>query len=164
MQRTNSLEKTWCWERLKAGGEGDDRGWDGWMASLTWWTWVCADSRSWWWTGKPGMLQSMASQRVGHNWATELNWRDKHGMNPLGRGPQDGYSQRQSVEQWEPGAAGRQHEELASDGRRVSAQMIKQTSWRRTVVAVTQQCGHTECHWAVHLKMVKVANFTLCIF
>ena len=67
-------KRPWCWERLKAGGEGDDRGWDGWMASLTWWTWIWASSRSWWWTGKPGMLQSMGSQRVGHNWATELNW------------------------------------------------------------------------------------------
>ena len=45
-----------CWERLKAGGEGDNRGWDGWMASLTRWTWVWASSRSWWWAGKPGML------------------------------------------------------------------------------------------------------------
>ena len=62
-----------CWERLKAG-EGDDRGWDDWIASPTRWTWVWASSRSWWWTGKPGMLQSMASQRVGHDWATELNW------------------------------------------------------------------------------------------
>ena len=49
-------KRPWCWERLKAGGEGDDRGWDGWMASLTWWTWVWARSRSWWWTGKPGLL------------------------------------------------------------------------------------------------------------
>ena len=63
-----------CSERLKVGGEGDDRGWDGWMASLTLWTWVWVGSRSWWWTGKPGMLQSMGSQRVGHDWATELNW------------------------------------------------------------------------------------------
>ena len=66
--------KDWCWERLKAGGEGDDRRWDGWMASLTLWTWVCASSGSWWWTGKPGMLQSMGSQRVECDWATELNW------------------------------------------------------------------------------------------
>ena len=66
-------KRPWCWERLKAGGEGDDRGWDGWMASLTWWTWVWASSGSWWWTGKLGMLQSMGSQRVGHDWATELN-------------------------------------------------------------------------------------------
>ena len=66
------MKKPWCWERLKAGGEGDDRGWDGCMASLTWCTWVWASSRSWWWTGKPGMLQSMWSQRVGHDWATEL--------------------------------------------------------------------------------------------
>ena len=62
-----------CWERLKAGGEGDNRGWNGWMASLTQWTWVWASSGSWWWTGKPGVLQSMGSQRVGHNWLTELN-------------------------------------------------------------------------------------------
>ena len=67
------LKRPWCRERLKAGGEGDDRRWDGWMASLTWWTWVWVNSRSWWWTGKPGVLQSMGSQRVGNNWATELN-------------------------------------------------------------------------------------------
>ena len=64
--------RSWCWERLKAGGEGDDRRWDGWMASLTQWTWVWVSSRSWWWTGKPGMLQSLGSQRVRHDWATEL--------------------------------------------------------------------------------------------
>ena len=63
-----------CWERLKAGGEGDDRGRDGWMASRTWWTWIWAISGSWWWTRKPGMLQSMGWQRVRHEWATELNW------------------------------------------------------------------------------------------
>ena len=57
----------------KAGGKGDNRGWNGWMASPTWWTWVWASSRSWWRTGKPGVLQSVASQRVGHDWATELN-------------------------------------------------------------------------------------------
>ena len=63
------------WERLKAGREGDNRGWDGWMASLTGWTWAWASSGSWWWTGKPGVLQSMGSQR--HNWVTELNWISK---------------------------------------------------------------------------------------
>ena len=63
-----------CWERLKAGGEGDDRGWNGWMASPTQWTWVWVNSRSWWWAGRPGVLQSMGSQRVGLNWATQLNW------------------------------------------------------------------------------------------
>ena len=68
------LKRPWCWERLKVGGEGDDRGWDGWIASPTQWTWVWASSGSWWWIGKPGMLQSMGSQRVGHDWATELNW------------------------------------------------------------------------------------------
>ena len=66
-------KRPWCWERLKAG-ERDNRGWDGWMASLTRWTWVWVNSRSWWRTGKPGVLQSMGSQRVWHDWATELNW------------------------------------------------------------------------------------------
>ena len=64
----------WCWEGLGAGGETNDRGWDGWMASLTLWTWVWVNSRSWWWTGRPGMLQSMGLLRVGHEWETELNW------------------------------------------------------------------------------------------
>ena len=64
----------WCWERLKAGGERDDRRWDGWMASLTQWTWVWASSGSWCWVGKPGILQSVRSQRVGWDWATERNW------------------------------------------------------------------------------------------
>ena len=67
-----------CLERLKAGGEGDDRGWDGWMASLTWWTWLWASTGSWWWTGMPGMLQFMGSQRLGHNWVTELNWTGRY--------------------------------------------------------------------------------------
>ena len=70
-ERLNWTELYWCWERLKAGGEGDDRGWDGWMASPTQWTWVWASFRIWWWIGKPGVLQSMGLQRV---WATELNW------------------------------------------------------------------------------------------
>ena len=52
-------KRPWCWERLKVGGKGDDRGWDGWIASLTWWTWVWVNSESWWWTGRPGVLQSM---------------------------------------------------------------------------------------------------------
>ena len=66
-------KRPWCWERLKVGGEGDNRGWDGWMASPTQWTWVWVSSGSCWWTGKPGILQSMGSQRVRHNWATEMN-------------------------------------------------------------------------------------------
>ena len=68
------LKRPWCWESLKAGGERDNRGWDGWMASLTRWTCVWVSSWSWWWTGKPDILQSMRSQRVKHNWGTELNW------------------------------------------------------------------------------------------
>ena len=74
MWRVDSLEKTLMMERLKVGGEGDDRGWDGWMASPTQWTWAWVSSRSWWWTGRPGVLQFMGSQRVSHDWATELNW------------------------------------------------------------------------------------------
>ena len=67
-------KRLWCWEALRSGGEGDDRGWDGWMASLTQWTWVWVNSGSWWWTGRPGVLWFMGPQRVGHNWATEMNW------------------------------------------------------------------------------------------
>ena len=74
MWRTYSLERPWCWERLKAGGEGDDRAWDGQMASPIQWPWVWVGSRSWWWKGKPDTLQSMRSQRVGRDWMTELNY------------------------------------------------------------------------------------------
>ena len=70
------LKRPWCWERLKARGEGDDREWDGWMASLTQWTWVWVNSRSCWWAGKPGVLQSMGSKRVRHDWVAELNGTD----------------------------------------------------------------------------------------
>ena len=69
-------KRPWCWERLKTGGEGDNRGWDSWMASPTRWTRVWASPRSCWWTGKPGLLQFMGSQRVRHDWVTELNWTD----------------------------------------------------------------------------------------
>ena len=83
--KPNSTLATWCEElthwkrpwwgdRLKAGGKGDDRGWDGWMASATQWTWVWVNSGSPWWTGKLGVLQSIGSQRVRHDWATELDW------------------------------------------------------------------------------------------
>ena len=66
------LKRPWWWERLKVGGEGDDRGWDSWMASPTYWTWLWVNSGSWWWTGRPGVLGFMGLQRVGHNWVTEL--------------------------------------------------------------------------------------------
>ena len=78
MRRPNSLENSLMLERLKAGDRDDEgkrrRSWDVWMASPTRWTWVWASSRSWWWTGKPGVLQSMGLQRVRHDWVTELNW------------------------------------------------------------------------------------------
>ena len=73
-EQLTHLKRSWCWERLRAGGEGDDRGWDSWIASPTQWTWVWVDSRSWWWTGRSGVLCFMGSQKVGHDWATELNW------------------------------------------------------------------------------------------
>ena len=67
-------KRPWCWDGLGAGGEGDNRGWDGWMASLTRWAWVWVNSGSWWWTRRPGVLRFMGTQRVGHDWVTELNW------------------------------------------------------------------------------------------
>ena len=73
MWRVDSLEKTLMLGRIGTGGEGNDRGWDGCMASLTRWTWVWVNSRSWWWAGRPGVLWFMESQRVRHDWATELN-------------------------------------------------------------------------------------------
>ena len=76
MWRVDSLEKTLMLGGLGASGEGDDRGWDGWMASLTQWTWVSGNSGSWWWTGRPGVLRFLGSQRVRHHWATDLIWSD----------------------------------------------------------------------------------------
>jgi len=72
----NHWKRLWCWEGLGAGGEGDDRGWDGWMASPTRWTWVWVDSGSWWWTGRPGVLRFMESQRVGMT--EQLSWTEPH--------------------------------------------------------------------------------------
>ena len=88
MWELTHLKRPWCWGKSKAVGERDHRGRDGWMASLTQWTWVWASSRSWWWIGKPGVLQSMGSQGVRHDWVAELTWCTlqvktwfKHGLN-----------------------------------------------------------------------------------
>ena len=83
------LKRDWCWERLKAGGEGNDRGWDGWMSSPTQWTWVWINSGSWWWTGRPGVLRFMGSQRVGHDWsdlaaAAEIHCKEIQPVHPKG--------------------------------------------------------------------------------
>ena len=78
MWRNDSFEKTLMLVKIEDGGEGDDRGWDDWMASLTQWTWVWVGSVNWSWTGKPGVLQYMGSQRVRHNWAAELNWGSRY--------------------------------------------------------------------------------------
>ena len=75
-------KRPWCWEGSGAGGEGEDRGWDGWMASPTQWTWVCVDSGSWWWAGRPGVLRFMGSQRIRYYWATELNWTEWLTLSP----------------------------------------------------------------------------------
>ena len=74
-------KRPWFWEGLGAGAEGDDR-WDGWMASPTGWAWVWVNSGSWWWTGRPGVLRFMGSQRVRHDWATELNWTERQSSEP----------------------------------------------------------------------------------
>ena len=74
MWRTDSFEKTLMLGKIEGRRRSGRRGWDGWMASLTQWTWIWVNSGSWWWTGRPGVLQSMGSQRVRHDWATELNW------------------------------------------------------------------------------------------
>ena len=84
MWRTDSLEKTLMLKKIE-GRKGDDRGWDGWMASPTQWTWVWVNSGSWWWTWRPGLLQFMGSQRVGHDWATELNWKILKSLVSLGK-------------------------------------------------------------------------------
>ena len=76
MWRVDSLEKTLMLGWIGAGGKGDNREQNGWMSSPTQWTWLWVNSGSWWWTGRPGMLQFMGSQRVGHDWVTELNWTD----------------------------------------------------------------------------------------
>ena len=81
MWRTDLLKRLWCWERLRAGGVGDNRGWDCWMASPTQWTWVWVNSGSWWWTWRPGVLWFMGLQRVRHDRATELNWTESEGSN-----------------------------------------------------------------------------------
>ena len=79
MWRADSFEKTLMLGKIEGRRRGDDRGWDGWMASPTRWTWVWVNSRSWWWTGKHGVLWFVGSQRVGHDWATELNWLNETG-------------------------------------------------------------------------------------
>ena len=77
------LKRPWCWERLREGGEGDNRGWDGWMASPTQWTWVWVNSGSWWWTARPGVLWFMGLQRVGDVRVTDLNWTRSFPQNVL---------------------------------------------------------------------------------
>ena len=76
-ENRDQMKRPWCWERLKMEGKGNNRGWDDWIASLPLWTWVWTSSGSLWWMGKPGVLQIMRSQRVGHDWATELNCSQK---------------------------------------------------------------------------------------
>jgi len=82
-QQLTRWKRPWCWERLRAGGEGKTIGWDGWMASLTQWIWFWVIPRSWWWTGMPAVLWFMGSQRVGHDWATELKWTEQNLSLPL---------------------------------------------------------------------------------
>ena len=85
MQRVNSLEKTMMLGGIGGRRRGDDRWWDGWMASPTQWTWLWVNSGSWWWTGKPGMLRFMGLQRVGYNWETELKWTELNSFKVFSR-------------------------------------------------------------------------------
>ena len=88
-------ERPWCWKGLGARAEGDEREWDGWMASPTWWTWVWVNSGSWWCTGRPAVLRFMGSQRVGNGWVTELNWTEWEEAKTL-------YSELAKVKEWAP--------------------------------------------------------------
>ena len=85
-------KRLWCWERLKVGRQGDKKGWDCWMVSLAQWIWVWVNSGSCWWTGRPGVLQSMGLQRVRHDWATDLIWFTTAKIRPQ--------SQRPSTYEW----------------------------------------------------------------
>ena len=85
MQSADSLKRPWCWERLRAGGEGDDRGWDGWMLSPAQWTEIWINSRSWWWTWRPGILQSMGSHQTWLSGWTELNETEKKNVIDLNK-------------------------------------------------------------------------------
>ena len=82
IEELTHLKRPWCWESLKVR-EGDNRGWDGWMASPTQWIWVWINSESWWWTRRPDVLQSMGLQGVGHNWVTELKWTETSVFSPV---------------------------------------------------------------------------------
>ena len=93
-------KRLWCWEGLGTGGEEDDRGWDGWMASPTRWTWVWVNSGSWWWTGRSGVLWFMGSQRVRHDWVTELNWTEHTGMSWYSNGKPDDFRKVNKRTEW----------------------------------------------------------------
>ena len=158
-------KRLWCWEGLGAGGEGDDRGWDGWMASLTGWTWVWVNSWSWWWTGRPVELQFMRSQRVGHNWATDLIWSDlTDSKNYLicdsisVRYPEKANLWRQSEGLRFSEAEGWGHEvTMTNDTGRCFERMEMFCSW--TDVLVAQLSTVTKKRRAGHLKQV---NTMLC--
>ena len=99
-------KRPWCWEGLGAGEEGDNRGWDGWMTSPTQWAWVWVNSGSWWWTGRPDVLRFMGSQRVRHDWVTELNWTDgnlKSKDSQMGNKSEDGICTFQNCYKFESG-------------------------------------------------------------
>ena len=99
-------KRLWCWERLKAGGEESNGGWDGWMASPTQWTWVWALSRRWWRTGKPRMLQSMQSERVARDWATENSNKVQARQSGRDRTPGRGEGSAVGTEEWEDAFSG----------------------------------------------------------
>ena len=141
-------KRPWCWQRLKAGGEGEDRGWDGWMASPTQWTWVWVNSRSWWWTGRPGMLQSMGLQRVRHDWATELNWTELNWKSKSVKKTRNLSSRSQRLLY------------LLILGRTVNAKPGQEIPW--PCDSYTPEIGYSECRKTEHVPRVSDQHVSMC--
>ena len=160
------LKKPWCWERLKAGGEGDDRGWDGWMASPTRWTWVWVNSGSWWWTGRPGVLQSMGSQRPGHDWATELNWYITGGVFFFAvwvwktlSGDHDGFASGASSKEPSGSISGWGRVPWGGHGNPVQYSCLENPRGQRSLVGYLPWCHRVRHDWA---HMLKIQLCLLC--
>ena len=128
MQRADSFEKTLMLGMIETRREGDNRGWDGWMASPTRWTWVWVNSGSWWWTGRPGVLWFMGSQRVGHDWATEL-WTDSYNKIISPKCTPEGIHQDNNQTQWD-----------------IRTHILTDFMW-------SLKCGFQHSNWSVRYQM-----------
>ena len=138
------LKRPWCWERLKVGGGGDDRGWDGWMASPTQWTWVWTSYGCWWWTGRSGVLQFMGPQRVRHNWATELKWTENMQYNSIQQTFFDCPIHYQVLEKSLPGEYGQIYMPWA-------CKMLWDSQYPRRFLKINICCF--DCTWYIYLKI-----------